>query len=41
MTRHLLLMLSFLSRTKLFFLFIASARVTASCHVECQLNIEI
>ena len=34
---HLLLMLSLRSRTKLFFLFIASAKVTASCQVECQL----
>ena len=31
-------MLSLRSRTKLFFLFIASAKVTASCQVECQLR---
>ena len=35
---HLLLMLSLRSRTKLFFLFIASAKVTANCQVECQLG---
>ena len=32
-----MLILSLRSRTKLFFLFIASAKVTASCQVECQL----
>jgi len=36
--RSLLLMLSLRSRTKLFFLFIASAKVTANCQVECQLS---